>query len=93
MLRIVPRNKFPVVKICGNQSLVQGDAMDNHASVKISDNQFIQNDLHHLARDFCELPFAKSKREQALGFELFGKDREHMIDVQASELACAASMN
>ena len=65
--------------------------MEIHASVKIPDPQYIQYNLQDLARDFCEL--LVGKREQALGFELYGKDREQMIDVQASELACAASMN
>ncbi len=65
--------------------------MTNVASVLDKDPQPIQIDFQDLALDFCEL--LVGKREQALGFELYGKDREQMIDVQASELACAASIN
>ena len=65
--------------------------MENHASLRQPDPQPIQIDLQDLALDFCEL--LVGKREQALGFELYGKDREQMIDVQATELACAASIN
>ena len=61
------------------------------ASVLDKEPLNIQYDLQDLARDFCEL--LVGKREQALGFELYGKDREQMIDVQATELAFTASMN
>ena len=69
--------------------------MAKHASKSVNHHNtetwVIKPDNLFQAYEFCELLL--EKREQALGFELYGKDREQMIDIQASELACAASMN
>ena len=68
--------------------------MENHASMVNQQNNetwVVEPNNLLLAGEFCELLL--KKREQALGFTLYGGDRWQRIEVDALDLAEAAYMN